>query len=75
MGLSRTDTVVLKHFWDEKYADNTNARDLHYLKFPYFPQYPSHKDLIPYCEVYHLIKTQPGAKIVSLGTAKGVYIG
>jgi len=75
MGLSRTDTVVLKHFWDEKYADNANARDLHYLKFPYFPQYPSHKDLIPYCEVYHLIKTQSGAKIVSLGTANGVYIG
>ena len=75
LGLSRTDTLVLKHFWDEKYAENANARDLHYLKFPYFPQYPSHKDLIPYCEVYHLIKNQPGAKIISLGTANGVYIG
>jgi hypothetical protein len=75
LGLSRTDTLVLKHFWDEKFAENANARDLHYLKFPYFPQYPSHKDLIPYCEVYHLIKNQPGAKIISLGTANGVYIG
>lgn len=31
MGLSRTDTVVLKHFWDDKYAENSNGRDLHYV--------------------------------------------
>ena len=112
--LSRTDLIVLKHFWDAKYAENMNSRDLHYvccssyhthfpmisrnlwstiswsvrtyannqrfllqkLKFPLLPQYPSHKDLLPYCEIYHLIKSQPGAKIVSLGTGgNGVYIG
>lgn len=28
--LSRTDQIVLKHFWDEKYADNAK-RDLHFV--------------------------------------------
>jgi len=72
--LSRTDQIVLHHFWDEKLQEN-KARDLHFLKFPFFPQYPTHKDLIPYCEIYHLVKTSPGAKIISLGSANGVYIG
>ena len=36
---------------------------------------PTHQDLQPYCEIYHLVKTAPGAKILSLGTASGVYIG
>jgi len=30
---------------------------------------------VPYCEIYHLVKTSPGAKIISLGSASGVYIG
>jgi hypothetical protein len=72
--LSRTDQIVLQHFWQEKAAEN-RTRDLHFLKFPFFPQQPSHKDLIPYCEIYHLVKTSPGAKIISLGSANGVYIG
>ncbi|KIW30749.1 uncharacterized protein PV07_02453 [Cladophialophora immunda] len=72
--LSRTDQIVLRHFWDVKYDEN-KARDLHFLKFPFFPQYPNHQDLIPYCEIYHLVKTSPGAKIISLGSANGVYIG
>ncbi|EXJ76855.1 hypothetical protein A1O3_10500 [Capronia epimyces CBS 606.96] len=72
--LSRTDQIVLRHFWESKYAEN-KARDLHFLKFPYFPQYPGHQDLIPYCEIYHLVKTSPGAKILGLGSASGVYIG
>ncbi|KIW88290.1 uncharacterized protein Z519_10857 [Cladophialophora bantiana CBS 173.52] len=72
--LSRTDQIVLRHFWDVKYDEN-KSRDLHFLKFPFFPQYPSHQDLIPYCEIYHLVKTSPGAKIISLGSANGVYIG
>ncbi|KAJ4505556.1 hypothetical protein HRR83_008555 [Exophiala dermatitidis] len=72
--LSRTDQIVLRHFWESKYAEN-KARDLHFLKFPYFPQYPGHQDLIPYCEIYHLVKTSPGAKILGLGSANGVYIG
>jgi hypothetical protein len=45
------------------------------LKFPFFPQSPTHQDLVPYCEIYHLVKTSPGAKIISLGSANGVYIG
>jgi len=47
------------------------------LKFPHFPQYPEHNHLLPYCEIYHHIKTSPGAKIISLGTgsSNGVYIG
>ncbi|KAK5948398.1 hypothetical protein OHC33_010572 [Knufia fluminis] len=73
-GLSRTDQVVLRYFWEDKYADNAK-RDLHFLKFPHFPQYPSHTDLMPYCEIYHLVKTSPGASIISLGSANGVYIG
>jgi hypothetical protein len=72
--LSRTDQIVLKHFWDYKFDENT-SRDLHFLKFPSFGQYPSHKELVPYCEIYHLVKTSPGAKIISLGSANGVYIG
>ncbi|KAI1608381.1 hypothetical protein EDD36DRAFT_97238 [Exophiala viscosa] len=73
--LSRTDQIVLRHFWDVKHEEN-KTRDLHFLKFPFFSQYPSHQDLIPYCEVYHLVKTSPGAKIISLGsTNNGVYIG
>ncbi|OAG41765.1 hypothetical protein AYO21_04000 [Fonsecaea monophora] len=59
--LSRTDQIVLRHFWDIKYDEN-KSRDLHF-------------DLIPYCEIYHLVKTSPGAKIISLGSANGVYIG
>lgn len=73
-GLSRTDQVVLRFFWEDKYAENAK-RDLHFLKFPHFPQYPSHTDLMPYCEIYHLVKTSPGASIISLGSANGVYIG
>ncbi|KAK5091689.1 hypothetical protein LTS08_007567 [Lithohypha guttulata] len=73
-GLSRTDQVVLRYFWEDKYADNAK-RDLHFLKFPFFGQYPSHAELMPYCEIYHLVKTSPGASIVSLGSANGVYIG
>lgn len=72
--LSRTDQIVLRHFWEYKSQENA-TRDLHFLKFPHFPQNPSHKDLIPYCEIYHLVKTSPGAKIISLGSANGVYIG
>ena len=72
--LSRTDQIVLRHFWEYKSQENS-TRDLHFLKFPHFPQNPSHKDLIPYCEIYHLVKTSPGAKIISLGSANGVYIG
>ncbi|RMD39210.1 hypothetical protein DV735_g5919, partial [Chaetothyriales sp. CBS 134920] len=72
--LSRTDQIVLRHFWESKYEDN-RSRDLHFLKFPSFGQFPSHKDLVPFCEVYHLIKTSPGAKIISLGSANGTYIG
>ncbi|KIX04534.1 uncharacterized protein Z518_05404 [Rhinocladiella mackenziei CBS 650.93] len=72
--LSRTDQIVLRHFWEVKYEEN-KARDLHFLKFPFFPQSPQHQDLIPYCEIYHLIKTSPGARIISLGSANGVYIG
>ncbi|EXJ66523.1 uncharacterized protein A1O5_10192 [Cladophialophora psammophila CBS 110553] len=64
--LSRTDQIVLRHFWDVKYDEN-KSRDLHF--------YPGHQDLIPYCEIYHLVKTSPGAKIISLGSANGVYIG
>lgn len=73
-GLSRTDQVVLRYFWEDKYADNAK-RDLHFLKFPFFPEYPGHTDLMPYCEIYHLVKTSPGASIISLGSANGVYIG
>lgn len=107
--LSRTDLIVLKHFWESKAEDNA-GRDLHFvrvtssflllttclrwenlqlsqetdsfssnsqLKFPSFPNSPEHKDLLPFCEIYHLIKTQSGAKIMSLGTGSvdGVYIG
>ncbi|KAK5449308.1 hypothetical protein LTS15_008850 [Exophiala xenobiotica] len=73
--LSRTDQIVLRHFWEVKNEEN-KARDLHFLKFPFFSQYPNHQDLIPYCEIYHLVKTSPGAKIISLGSANnGVYIG
>lgn len=92
--LSRTDQIVLRHFWEVKNEEN-KGRDLHFvsnpisksyvmittehaaqLKFPFFSQYPNHQDLIPYCEIYHLVKTSPGAKIISLGsTSNGVYIG
>lgn len=72
--LSRTDQIVLRHFWEHHYEEN-KSRDLHFLKFPFFPQSPTHKDLMPYCEIYHLVKTSPGAKIISLGSANGVYIG
>lgn len=33
--LSRTDLIVLRHFWDEKFAQN-EPRDLHFVKFPAF---------------------------------------
>jgi hypothetical protein len=72
--LSRTDQVVLRHYWELK-AEENRLRDLHFLKFPYFSTQPTHKELIPYCEIYHLVKTSPGAKIISLGSATGVYIG
>ena len=72
--LSRTDQIVLRHFWDYKTEEN-QTRDLHFLKFPSFSSSPNHKELIPYCEIYHLIKTSPGAKIISLGSSQGVYIG
>lgn len=72
--LSRTDQIVLRAFWDFK-AEENKMRDLHFLKFPSFSQYPSHRELVPYCEIYHLVKTSPGAKIISLGSANGVYIG
>lgn len=72
--LSRTDQIVLRHFWEYKFEENA-TRDLHFLKFPSFGQHPSHKELVPYCEIYHLVKTSPGAKVISLGSANGVYIG
>ncbi|KAI9875053.1 MAG: hypothetical protein M1823_007555, partial [Watsoniomyces obsoletus] len=72
--LSRTDQIVLRHFWEYKLEEN-RTRDLHFLKFPAFPNTPTHKDLIPYCEIYHLVKTSAGAKIISLGSSQGVYIG
>ena len=72
--LSRTDQIVLRHFWEYK-SDENRSRDLHFLKFPSFGQYPTHQELVPYCEIYHLVKTSPGAKIMSLGSANGVYIG
>ncbi|RVX69634.1 hypothetical protein B0A52_06698 [Exophiala mesophila] len=72
--LSRTDQIVFRHFWEAKYEEN-KLRDLHFLKFPLFSMQPTHQDLQPYCEIYHLVKTAPGAKILSLGTASGVYIG
>jgi len=90
--LSRTDQIVLRHFWEYKYEEN-KSRDLHFvrgpaftaqsdlanlsfqLRFPFFGQYPAHQDLVPYCEIYHLVKTSPGAKIIGLGSANGVYIG
>jgi hypothetical protein len=30
--LSRTDQIVLRHFWDEKYEEN-KSRDLHFVRF------------------------------------------
>ena len=72
--LSRTDQVVLRAFWEYKSEDN-KTRDLHFLKFPAFSKYPAHHELVPYCEIYHLVKTSAGAKIISCGSANGVYIG
>lgn len=34
-GLSRTDQVVLRYFWEDKYADNAK-RDLHFVSLPDF---------------------------------------
>ena len=47
------------------------------LKFPAFPQSPQTDDLLPFSEIYHLIRTQPSAKIMALGSSgtDGICIG
>ncbi|RYP13532.1 hypothetical protein DL765_006854 [Monosporascus sp. GIB2] len=72
--LSRTDQIVLRHFWEEKVQLN-KCRDLHFLKVPAFSPHPSHNELVPFCEIYHLVRSTPGAAIIGLGSANGVYIG
>ena len=73
-GLSRTDQIVLRHFWEEKIQLN-RSRDLHFLKVPTFSEQPSHNELVPFCEIYHLVRSTPRAAIIGLGSANGVYIG
>ena len=73
-GLSRTDQIVLRHFWEEKVQLN-RSRDLHFLKVPTFSEQPSHNELVPFCEIYHLVRSTPRAAIIGLGSANGVYIG
>lgn len=73
-GLSRTDQIVLRYFWEEKVQLN-KARDLHFLKVPHFSDQPSHNELVPFCEIYHLVRSTPRAAIIGLGSANGVYIG
>lgn len=73
-GLSRTDQIVLRHFWEEKIQLN-KFRDLHFLKVPHFSEQPSHNELVPFCEIYHLVRSTPRAAIIGLGSANGVYIG
>lgn len=65
--LSRTDQVVLQYFWHAKAEENA-ARDLHFLRFPIFGSNPGMRELIPYCEIYSLVKASQGAKVVGLGT-------
>jgi hypothetical protein len=65
--LSRTDQVVLRYFWEAKAVENSQ-RDLHFLKFPGFGSAPGTRELIPFCEIYSLVKSSPGAKVVGLGT-------
>lgn len=73
-GLSRTDQIVLRYFWEEKVQLN-KSRDLHFLKVPHFSPQPSHNELVPFCEIYHLVRSTPRATIIGLGSANGVYIG
>lgn len=65
--LSRTDQVVLRYFWEAKAEENA-ARDLHFLKFPIFGTNPGMRELVPFCEIYALVKASQGAKVVGLGT-------
>jgi hypothetical protein len=65
--LSRTDQVVLQYFWHAKAEENAQ-RDLHFLKFPIFGNSPGMRELIPFCEIYSLVKSSQGAKVVGLGT-------
>lgn len=73
-GLSRTDQIVLRYFWEEKVQLN-KSRDLHFLKVPHFSDQPTHNELAPFCEIYHLVRSTPRAAIIGLGSANGVYIG
>ena len=68
--LSRTDQIILGYFWQSKAAENA-ARDLHYLRFPAFGSNPGMRELVPFCEIYSLVKSSPGAKVVGLGTMGG----
>ena len=65
--LSRTDQVVLRYFWDAKAEENA-SRDLHFLRFPVFGGSPGMRELVPFCEIYSLVKASQGAKVVGLGT-------
>ena len=67
-GLSRTDQIVLRHFWEEKVQLN-RSRDLHFLKVPSFSEQPGHNELVPFCEIYHLVRSTPRAAIIGLGSA------
>lgn len=42
--LSRTDQIVLRHFWDVKYDEN-KARDLHFVCLPPFRSGPCPLDV------------------------------
>jgi hypothetical protein len=75
--LSRTDQVVLRYFWEAKAEENL-SRDLHFLKFPSFGLAPTDRELVPFCEIYALVKNSKGAEIVGLGTlgaGAGTFIG
>ena len=56
---------------------NKHTDILEKLKFPAFPQSPQTDDLLPFSEIYHLIRTQPSAKIMALGSSgtDGICIG
>ena len=68
--LSRTDQVVLRYFWEAKAEENL-SRDLHFLKFPTFGHAPTDRELVPFCEIYALVKNSKGAEIVGLGSLGG----
>lgn len=61
---------MLRYFWESKFEENSN-RDLHFLKFPAFGLQPSDRELVPFCEIYALVKGSKGAEIVGLGTLGG----